>query len=127
MQTYTQPTFQVTQKKDNAEKLLSLIVKKDKKAFSSLYENYSAALFGAIVKIVKNKAIAEDTLQDCFVKVWKKAHLYNPKKARAFTWLINIARNSAIDEVRSSAYKAQKQNTEINDFKNQLKGEHPCA
>lgn len=65
-----------------------------------IHENYSDALFGLIVRIVGNENHAKEVLQDCLVKYWEKAHTYDPKKAKLFTWLYRIARNKAIDFIR---------------------------
>lgn len=76
----------------------------DKKAITILYNSYSPVLYGVILRIVKNEMIAEDVLQECFVKIWTSFHLYNPFRGRLFTWLLNIARHLAIDKIRSRAY-----------------------
>ena len=54
--------------------------------------------------------MSEEVLQDVFVKAWNNASSYNSKKGRFFTWLLNIARNAAIDKTRSKAFKDSKQN-----------------
>ena len=75
------------------------------KAFSYLYDNYSAALFGIVNSIVQEKESANDTLQEVFLNIWKKISSYDPAKGRLFTWMLNIARNAAIDKIRSKGYK----------------------
>ena len=79
-------------------------------ALNLLYEHYSDALYGVISKIVKNDELAEDTLQETFVKVWRYADKYDADKAKLFTWLYRIARNTAIDKLRSHNLKHQKNN-----------------
>ena len=79
-------------------------------AFSYLYDNYSGALYGIIQSIVTDKETSNDVLQNVFVNIWKKIESYDPGKGRLFTWMLNIARNAAIDEVRSRAYKDAKKN-----------------
>ncbi|MGH1384251.1 RNA polymerase sigma factor [Kordia sp.] len=99
--------------------LETLIIKfqqKDAKAFESLYEMYSESIFGVINTIVKNDDIATEVLQDVFIKAWNKSDSYTPKKGRFFTWLLNIARNAAIDKVRSKSYKNTQQNQDIDFF-----------
>jgi len=63
----------------------------DKKAIPLLYENYSGALLGVIKKIITDEDLAQDVLQESFIKVWKKSKSYNPDKAKLFTWLYRIA------------------------------------
>ena len=75
--------------------------KGDKKAISLLYENYSDSLYGVILKVTINEQIAQDALQETFIKVWKNGKKYDSKKAKLFTWLYRIAKNTAIDKLRS--------------------------
>ncbi|MEZ4686753.1 MAG: sigma-70 family RNA polymerase sigma factor [Bacteroidia bacterium] len=67
-----------------------------------LYDQYGAALYGVILKVVKSDSMAEDVLQESFVKIWNKIDQYDEKKGRFFTWILNIARNTAIDHWRSA-------------------------
>ena len=79
--------------------------KGDKKVFSNLYDSYSPALYGIILKIVRQEDIAEDVLQESFIKIWKKAPTYELEKGTLFTWMLNICRNSAIDKTRSAHFR----------------------
>lgn len=94
----------------NSEELLLLVRQRSEKGFSVLYDNYSAALFGVISRIVKDNASAEDVLQESFVKIWRNIEQYDDCKGTFFTWMLNIARNASIDYVRSRPY-LQKQRT----------------
>lgn len=76
-------------------------------AFSYLYDNYSEALYGAILKVISDQTLAEDILQEVFVKIWNNIQSYDPAKGRLFTWMINIARNHTIDTTRSRSFKKQ--------------------
>ena len=89
-----------------------LLKTKSREAFSSLYDKYSAALFSIICKIVQNTTVAEELLQDVFVKVWKNIEKYDTSKGSLFTWMLNIARNTCIDYLRSNRYKLQLKNVE---------------
>ena len=84
-----------------AEHIIQLLEKEDEAAINLLYENYSDSLYGVILKITNNEELAQDALQETFVKVWKNAKRYDSKKAKLFTWLYRIARNTAIDKLRS--------------------------
>jgi RNA polymerase sigma-70 factor (ECF subfamily) len=68
-------------------------------AFSAIYDNYAPALLGIIFTIVKERAQAEQLLEDSFIKIRENTHLYNPKKVRLFTWLVSICRKTAIDHL----------------------------
>lgn len=70
-----------------------------------IYEKYSAAIFGVILRIVKEEKLAEELLQDTFVKVWQKRSYYDSSRGRLFTWMINIARNLSINAINSKSVK----------------------
>lgn len=80
--------------------LLSRVSLKDRKAFEELYSRTSAKLFGTILRILKDEAKSSETLQEVYIKVWHKADLYRPHIASPITWLCQIARNHAIDQLR---------------------------
>ena len=82
-------------------------------AAEALYDMYSASLFGVIVRIVNDETLAEDILQDTFVKIWNSFSSYSTEKGRLFTWMANIARNLAIDKIRSKDFKNQTKNQEL--------------
>ena len=79
----------------------------------ALYDMYSAALFGIISRIVPQIEVAEDLLQETFIKIWNSAEGYDPDKGRLFTWMMNIARNVAIDKLRSKDYRNAEKNQDI--------------
>ncbi|MFK7782105.1 RNA polymerase sigma factor, partial [Psychroserpens sp.] len=89
--------------------IVKLLESGDKKAISLLYENYSDSLYGVILKVTINEEIAQDALQETFVKVWKNAKKYDSKKAKLFTWLYRIAKNTAIDKLRSFNNRFEKE------------------
>lgn len=98
------------------DQLLVNFQKKDVKAFEKLYEMYSKSMHGVIYNIVKDQELAEEVLQDVFLKAWKNSESFSPKKGRFFTWLINIARNSAIDMTRSKQFKKKNKNSDATFF-----------
>jgi RNA polymerase sigma-70 factor, ECF subfamily len=102
--------------KISEQDLLDLLKNKTEKGFSVLYDNYSSALFGVVNKIVRSEDIAADVTQDVFVKIWKNLERYDASKGTIFTWMINIARNSAIDKIRSQEYVQTRQNLEIENY-----------
>ena len=77
----------------------------DPKAISDLYEAYGPALYSIALRIVGSQQLAEQVLQDTFVKVWRSSGSYDTSKGRLFTWLLNIARNTAIDATRTAHYR----------------------
>lgn len=85
--------------------LVSLLQQHDRKGFEYLYDKYSAALYGVVLRIVRTEEIAEDVVQEAFVKIWKNISSYEKGKGTLFTWILNIARNTAIDKIRSQDFK----------------------
>lgn len=83
------------------EELVAQLKAKNKDALSYLYDHYSAALNGVVLRILKNEDLAEEILQDVFLKIWNRIDSYDPGKGRLFTWMLNLARNQAIDKTRS--------------------------
>lgn len=92
-------------KTENEHDFLYYLQSGDERLFARLYDRYSAAVFGLILKWINDEEVAENLLQDVFVKAWRYHHLYDAEKGRIFTWLHNIARNICIDHMRSKAYK----------------------
>ncbi|KGO87682.1 RNA polymerase sigma factor [Flavobacterium suncheonense] len=98
------------------EELLEQIYKKDDKAFTLLYDMYAKSLFGVIFNLIKDREEAEDVLQEVFVKIWKNLDSYNENKGRFFTWILNIARNAAIDKLRSKDFNNSQKNLSADNF-----------
>ena len=94
---------------ENKEKeLVEHLLSKDIKRFCFVYDYFSSSLYGLINKIVKHDELAEDILQEVFLKIWNGSSQYDPKKSRLFTWMLNIARNTSIDYLRSKQGKIDK-------------------
>ncbi|MEX0363076.1 MAG: RNA polymerase sigma factor [Allomuricauda sp.] len=103
-------TIFIQSKRMHLDDLVVRFQKKDVQAFEQLYNLYAENICGVINAIVQNSALAEEICQDVFVKIWNRAASYNSSKGRFFTWILNIARNAAIDELRSKSHKNQKLN-----------------
>lgn len=86
--------------RDDIEKLILKVSLGDRAAFSALYDATSAKLFGVCLRVLKDRAEAEETLQDVFVRVWQKAGRYSANGYSPMTWLITLARNASIDRLR---------------------------
>jgi len=98
------------------EDVLLLIQKKDDRAYNVLYDMYAKSLFAIISNIIKDREEAEDTLQEVFIKIWKNIDSYNESKGRFYTWMLNIARNSSIDKMRSKNFNNSKKNLSSENF-----------
>jgi RNA polymerase sigma-70 factor (ECF subfamily) len=84
-------------------------------AFEYLYDNYSAAIYGVIVRIVKSEEVAQEVLHDVFMKAWKNINAYSAEKGRLYTWLVNISRNASIDKLRSKEIKKTSKTDSVSD------------
>lgn len=84
-----------------------LLQQRDQNAFVYLYDNYAPTLNGVIYRMVENKELSEDILQEAFVKIWNNFASYDKAKGRLFTWMMNLTRNLTIDMLRSKGYKKQ--------------------
>ncbi len=108
--------FLNTLNKLSETELITLLQNKDEKSFNYLYDNYSGAIYGLILKIVYDTNYAEEVIQDVFVKIWKNIDQYDASKGRLYTWMINIARNTAIDYLKSKSYQNEQKNQSISNF-----------
>ncbi len=89
--------------------IIELLQERDEKAISLLYDHYGDTLYGVALKVVRDEELAQDVLQESFVKIWKKSDSYDSTKAKLFTWLFRITRNTAIDKLRSVNTKSDKE------------------
>lgn len=81
----------------------------DRAAFALLYERTSAHLFGVVLRINRDRAQAEDVLQEVYVNVWRAAQSFDAAQSQPLTWLTSIARNRAIDSLRRKQAEPQTQ------------------
>ncbi len=104
--------------KISQDELISLLNSRSEAGFNYLYDNYSAALYGVILRIVIFNEEADEVLQDVFVKIWNSSTQYDSSKGALYTWMLNIARNSAIDKLKSKNFQNALKNQSIPDFVN---------
>lgn len=98
------------------EGLLRAIASGDRAAFRRLYDATQAKLYGVVLRILRDRAQADDALQEIYVRIWDKAADFDPNKASALTWMATIARNRAIDLLRSLRSAAGTNAQEIEDL-----------
>ncbi|MEK6151684.1 RNA polymerase sigma factor [Flavobacteriaceae bacterium 3-367] len=89
--------------------IVELLEERNEKAISLLYEHYGDTLYGVAHKVLRDQELAQDVLQESFVKIWKKSDSYDSTKAKLFTWLFRITRNTAIDKLRSTNTKTDRE------------------
>lgn len=81
--------------------LILRVARNDRAAFRELHASSSAKLFGIALRMLSHRGEAEDALQEVFVRVWSRAHRFDPARARGMTWLIAVMRNHCIDRLRA--------------------------
>ncbi|WP_271766053.1 RNA polymerase sigma factor [Aquimarina algiphila] len=96
--------------------LIKRLQKKDPKALSIIYDRYSGALYGVILRICKDETQAQDLLQETFLKIWEKSNSYDFKKGKFFTWSYRIAKNSTLNALRNPSKLIQ--NEDLSVYKN---------
>ena len=87
----------------------------DEQAFGFLYDHYSKALLSIILQIIPQPELAEDVLQEVFVKIWQNINSYDATKGRLYTWMLNITRNHSIDKTRSKDFNYRSKTTELSE------------
>ena len=85
--------------------LIDAIARKDQQALETLYDRYSKLLYTLILRIVRSPAEAEDILQELYLQVWHKANMFYSVRGKLATWLLTLARNRAIDHLRSKSQR----------------------
>lgn len=95
------------------EELITALQNREKVGAEALYDMYSGSLHGIIFRIVQHEEIAEDLLQETFVKIWNSFGSFDSEKGRLFTWMANIARNLSIDKLRSKDFRNHSKNQDI--------------
>lgn len=81
-------------------RLMQRVVAGDDEALAEVYDLYAARVFGVCVRILSEAQMAEDALQEVFVRVWERAQSYDAARGNLLTWLMGITRNTCIDQLR---------------------------
>lgn len=86
-------------------KIIDFLKSGDQRGIPLLYKHYSNAIYGIIIRMVNNEEVAQEVMQDVFVKAWKYADKYDAKKGKLYTWLAQIARNSSLTTIKSGNFQ----------------------
>ncbi|WP_124980302.1 RNA polymerase sigma factor [Nonlabens xiamenensis] len=78
----------------------ALFMEGDSRAMGLIYERYAGVLFGVAVKLTQEKNLAQEVLQLSLIKIWEKSDTFDRSKSKLFTWMFQITRNTALDEIR---------------------------
>lgn len=93
--------------------LLRRVGTRDRAAFAALYAATSAKLYGVVLRILARRDLADDILQDVYIRIWERAVDYDAAKGSPITWMAAIARNRAIDEVRRKSFASMEDNESV--------------
>lgn len=102
------------------EALAELLRRRDPDALAKLYDRYGRVVYASIYRIVRDQGIAEDLVQETFLRVWNRARHFDSVRGSLVTWILTIARNQAIDYTRSMDARMARGQTEIDGL------EHPA-
>jgi len=109
-------------------RLLKRIAERDSASFQIFYKKYSGLIFASISNVLNDHHDTEDVMQEVLVQVWNKAHLYEPRKGKPLTWLTTLARNRAIDRIRSKQRRSRlNDDFEMENKKDQYELSHPAT
>jgi RNA polymerase sigma factor (sigma-70 family) len=107
----TTPSQDWSERSRDLSQLLARAGMGDRAAFAALYEKSSSHLFAVVLRICRDRAQAEDILQEVYVNVWRAASGFDAAQSQPLTWLTSIARNRAIDSLRRAQTQPQFQST----------------
>lgn len=102
------------------EELVEALKNHLNEAYKYLYLHYRGSLYNIIIQIIPDPENANDVLQELFITVWKNIDKYDAQKGRLYTWLFNLARNTAINKTRSKIYKSSLKNDSISNYVNDI-------
>lgn len=103
-----------SQAQRDEKELIARLARGEEAAMTTLYSRYSGALYGMLLQWVPQEELAAELLQDVFIKVWRAIGQYDPSKGRLYTWMARIARNTAIDLMRSRNYQEARRTRDAN-------------
>jgi RNA polymerase sigma-70 factor (ECF subfamily) len=83
------------------EELMQRLSYRDLTAFRALYDRYGSLVYSTVLRVIRDSQIAEDMVQEIFLRIWRKPQSYLAQRGRFATWLTSVARNRAVDEIRS--------------------------
>jgi len=106
-------TLQVALKLRDESKLARRLCEHDPSAMSELYDRYGKLAYSIIFRVVRNEAVAEDLVQETFLRVWNRSGSFDAEKGALGPWVLTVARNRAIDHLRSTDGRLSASSVEI--------------
>ncbi len=95
--------------------LVALVARRDERALGVLYDRYSRLAFSLAVRIVGDRALAEEITADSFISVWRASSSYSAERGRFVSWLMSVVRHRAIDELRRLNVRPEGSSVELNE------------
>lgn len=90
-------------------KLIAGILANDSNSLAQLYDRHIRLLWSFVLRIVKSKAEAEEVIQDLFIRIWRQAQTFDPKRGEVVVWLCQMARSMSIDRLRANLSRAHRE------------------
>lgn len=113
-----------TSKGISSENFIAEFKRGNEAALTYIYDNYSAALYGVILKMLRDEKQGQDLLQESFVKIWRYRDRFDGSKGSIYTWMLNLTRNNCIDFLRSKRHKNNQQNQPVDSLVYGIEGEN---
>lgn len=100
---------------DGLSHLMRRVAQRDRSAFAKVHQATSAKLYGVVLRILRRRDIADEVLQEVYVKIWERAADFDSERASPISWMATIARNRALDEVRRKQPVSIEDHPEVQD------------
>src|SRR5215472_3192253 len=91
------------------DQLLTLVGRGDKAAFETVYDRTAPAVFGLVLRVLRDTAQSEEVAQEALLEVWRTADRFDPARGSALAWVMTIAHRRAVDRVRSERAAAERE------------------
>jgi RNA polymerase sigma-70 factor (ECF subfamily) len=97
------PVLLITRAPEADRELIERLRRRDPQALGELYDRYGRVVYSLVLRVVRDTAVAEDLVQETFLRVWNRVHGFDAERGAVGAWLLAVARNRAIDYLRSAA------------------------
>ncbi|GAB4322244.1 MAG: sigma-70 family RNA polymerase sigma factor [Dehalococcoidia bacterium] len=106
--------------------LMGLVTARDADAFAAIYERYVDIVYSTALRVLGEEHMAEDVAQDVFVRLWRRPEAFVAERGRFLSWILSVARNRAVDELRSQARRRRRETHAISTAGDEYSTDVPC-